>query len=167
MLTISFVVRFTRHVESFPGFLSLLFVHFKLYSSSVPTLSSGQIAASEARKVIQQPAFRMDPTKRRSLQPNNQPPMPPPSVEVKPKPLEVEPRKTQTAMPFTPNLSASFEHRFYGSSLTIGEIRIGGGLSKGLHTLEITKDQLLIDSVPQNVNQGDLERIKEMIRSTQ
>jgi hypothetical protein len=61
-------------------------------------------------------------------------------------------------------MEATFVHDFFGSQLVIGDIRIGHSLARKKHRLEITKNQLLIDNNPQDVNQGDLERIKALIR---
>lgn len=177
MLCLSFVVRFTRTFESFPGFWSLGFLHFQIKAdtSVLPPrrarLTAGDLiklkaespTSQEARRLMQQPYYKLDKTKRKSLQPTNQANLPKgwDTELVKP-----EPRVTITPMPLTPSLEHSFTHSFYGSTLMVGDVRMAAGLSKAMHKLEITKDQMLIDGHPQDINQGDLERIKEMIRST-
>lgn len=57
-----------------------------------------------------------------------------------------------------------FEHEFHGSMLRIGDIQIGGQFSKGKHRLEIIGNLLYVDNIPQTINSGDLERIKDIIR---
>ncbi len=177
MLCLSFVVRFTRTFESFPGFWSLGFLHFQIKAdtSVLPprrrSLTAGDLlkikadspTAAEARRLMEQPYYKLDRTKRKSLQPTNQANLPKGwDVELP----TLEDRVTKKPMRLTPSLEQSFTHNFYGSTLMVGDVRLAAGLSKAMHKLEITKDQLLIDGHPQDVNQGDLERIKEMIRST-
>ena len=67
---------------------------------------------------------------------------------------------------YTPPLEDVFKHKFFGSSLTIGDIRLFNGLSKQLHTLEIIGNSLYVDNIVQQVNVGDLERIKKLIRES-
>lgn len=176
MLSISLIVRFTRTVESFPGFWSLWLFHVKLIidRSAVPRvkLSARDLlklqaerstpTAHEARILRAKSFYQLDPTKRKSLQPTNQEGLPKGWDEAVARPDDLVKRP----MPLTAPLEDSFHHVFYGSMLRVGDVTIASGLSKTTHKLEITKDQLLIDGHPQAINQGDLERIKDMLRST-
>ena len=64
----------------------------------------------------------------------------------------------------TPNLDKPFEHKFFGSQLLVGKRMIIGNLPRKLHTLEIIGKQLLIDTVPHPINEGELENLKRIIR---
>lgn len=61
-------------------------------------------------------------------------------------------------------LDKPFEHKFYGTQLTVGNFRVVSNLSKGMHRLEIVQNQLYVDNKPYSANFGDVERMKSMIR---
>jgi len=106
----------------------------------------------------------MDSTKRKSLQPTNR------KKDESTMAMEGEKPKTRVSPPApvqpTPKLEKTFTHKFFGSSLNIGDMKLFSGLNNQLHRLEITKDQLYIDNKPYIINQGDFERIKSLIRQS-
>jgi hypothetical protein len=65
-------------------------------------------------------------------------------------------------------LERDFEFHFTGSHLMIGERRLFHGLTNKKHILEITaQGQCYIDGTPQNINSGDMEFIKKVLRGCQ
>lgn len=168
MITFVFAVRFTAYLAKYKGFLSLGFFHIRL---ALEHQKIGKIDAAQARVMARIPQFQMDMTKRKSLMPSNQVHVPANWELVKGTdkesliPHQTDPTKRRVGnLPVTAPIPTTFIHDFFGSQLTIGDMVIGKGLAKKKHRLEITHDQLTIDSVPQDVNQGELERIKQIIR---
>lgn len=161
MITFVFALRFTAYLAKFKGFLTLGFIHIRLAGEYQPRMN--KIEADEARKLNRRPQYKLDATKRRSLMAQNQIPVPKGWSE------EIAPKVTKrriSNIPISPPIERTFTHDFFGSQLVIGDIRIGQGLTKKLHRLEINKNQLTIDNVPQDINQGELERIKQVIRES-
>jgi len=160
MLTVILAIRFSLRFSHFKGFFSLGWIHVRVAIEKAPVSHAAQIRAEVAKS-----GYVLDSTKRRSLQPANQKVIPKgwtdPSIEA-----DATKRRVATVIaPITPPLEQTFIHDFFGSQLVIGEMRIGGNLTRKKHRLEITHDQLLIDNMPQVVNQGELEVIKALIRS--
>lgn len=160
MITFVVAIRFTSSFQRFKGFLSLGFLHFRVafeYQKGMTT-----IEAAEARKMAIKPQYQLDETKRLSLQPANQLKVPQGWTEVR----TSDPTKIRVSqVPITKPLEDSFVHDFFGSQLVIGDMRIGSGLPRKMHRLEITKDRLTIDNKTYEVNQGELERIKQLLRN--
>mgnify|MGYP001236361912 CR=1 FL=1 len=188
MLTFSFIIKFTRRWTHLEGFLiSLGFFHLRIALETqatqikaleapieIPkemiqvakaieekTKAAEGIGAESIRSRIMQKNFILDATKRKSLQPSNLASIPGWNEHFEP------PKEHHVPHPkITGPLEKTFIHDFFGSQLMVGDMRIGGGLSKGRHRVEITQDQLRIDNIPQVVNQGELERIKDIIRAS-
>jgi len=115
------------------------------------------------------PVFMMDETKRKSLQPANHHPIPAGWDLVK---AEIErdakskAKQNRRHTPHTPPMERNFEHKFFGSQLTVEGTKLIGGLSRGKHTMEIVGNQMFIDNDQVKINEGDLERIKDLIRKS-
>lgn len=164
MITFVFAVRFTMNITKFRGYLSLGFMHIRFAMERLKPIN--QIEADEARKLARRAQYRLDAHKRKSLQPVNNIPIPKGWDAAAAKPKSQSTKARVGNLPVTPPLENTFTHDFFGSQLVIGDIRIGQGLTKTKHRLEIRRDQLTIDNVPQQVNQGELERIKQLIRAS-
>jgi hypothetical protein len=162
MFTFSFIFRLTRQWTSLKGFLSLGFIHFQIGWEARKDIP--EIQAHMIRQRMMEKDYTLDSTKRKSLQPGNMS-VPIPGWRDR---MIAPPSKQRIAnhTKATPPLENTFIHDFFGSQLMVGDMQIGQGLSKGKHRLEITQDQLRIDNVPQVINQGELERIKEIIRES-
>ena len=151
MITIVFALRFTRAISSFKGFLSLGFIHLRIAIERVRSEKFVKEVLASKKD------FVMDETKHRSLHSANQPKVKSnsPEIAMAHKPL-VMPKKT-------PPMETGFTHEFFGSELTVGDIKLCQGLTREKHTLEIEHDQLRIDNIPKRINQGELEKIKALI----
>lgn len=113
--------------------------------------------------------LQLDRTKRNSLQPGSQPLVPHEFDEIvnadqqqmRDKIAELQKAEREMYVPST--YHADLEHKFYGTSVTIGRWS-RAGLEKRLHILEITQNQLFIDQQPQPINPSDLEHIKQVLQ---
>jgi len=83
-----------------------------------------------------------------------------------PKVTQDSPKSLEQGQPPKPSapLDKAFEHKFYGTQLTVGNFRVVSNLSKGMHRLEIVQNQLYVDNKPYPANFGDVERMKSLIR---
>jgi len=61
------------------------------------------------------------------------------------------------------HIKPTFEHMFYGTSLTIDNFKVVVGLTKKMHRLEIIGEQMFVDNKLYAINQGDLLRVQETI----
>lgn len=138
--------------------------------------------AAELRKERAKPV--LDPTKRKSLQPGAHPipkgfrevagsneivaaaqhpdnrVIPGSVMAPKPQPSPIT-NDTASREALAKLEGVSFQHRFYGSQLIVGETVVVRGLSPTLHNMEITpKGQLFVDNLPHTINPGDLVRVK-------
>jgi hypothetical protein len=167
------------------GWLSLLFFHFLWRASVRQAPRFSPIAAP-----IKEQAIVKDQTKRRSLQPGTlsdtriktpsntlprtsgppatstaakETPAPPPVLTLdQTKQRTLQPRGDDHALiDADPLKGKTFNHKFFGSALIVGNRTLMSGLSVGMHTLEITAgSQVFIDNNPYPVNPTDLVKIK-------
>lgn len=127
--------------------------------------------ASTVRKYSR--AKTLDPTKRKSLSPQNRTKMPEGwddeaekkwqkanfKVQTKASPKPLQPVKVKTN---------DYFHKFYGSQFSVDGIVLIGGLSKKMHKLEITTaNQLYLDGSARAMNPTEVERIKQALDRVQ
>jgi len=130
---------------------------------------------------------QLDPTKRRTLQPANQRPMPQgwtPDDERKWQDTQthnVQVSREKSQEPganlmetklkakgdgFAYKQTEEFYHKFFGSRLVIDDKEVKSGLTNKMHTLEITKDnKLYIDGEIFPINPTELEKMKMALRA--
>lgn len=143
-----FIVRFTSFFAMLKGFFSLGFVHLKITTSTKAIPKKREPKEISAAK--KEAGITRDPTKQKSLQPGNRRSSP-----------------EQNAKKLTERLDgASFVHDFFGSKLVVNNATLVSNLSRKKHRLEITGNQMFIDNDPYPINQGELERIKKVIRDS-
>jgi hypothetical protein len=131
---------------------------------------------------------KLDPTKRKSLQPSNQVQMPTgwnDEDEIRWKKEKAaheqvqapksEPSSTTVGHPRRQKKNGvefvhpdEYFHKFFGGRLVMDGHELLTGLSNGLHKLEITKDnKIYVDGKPLTINPTTLERLKEALDTTQ
>jgi len=162
-LAFVFILKFTSYVIKFPGFLSLGFLHVRLAVEHKKNLSV--LEANEARMLQRKPQYRLDATKRKSLSPSNQETIPN-GWDVVSVPQKDPTKRRMSEYVLTPPIESTFVHDFFGSQLIIGDMVVCRSLQKTKHRLEISGDRLTVDNIPQTVNQGELEKIKQIIRES-
>lgn len=118
-----------------------------------------------------QKELNLDPTKRNSLQPSNGVPTMPGEWEQTQTKAQVEMsqriqdmQKAQSEQYVPHEYHPDLEHKFYGTTVTIGKWS-RDGLDKRLHMLEISNNVLYIDQQPQPINPTDLDNIKQVLTS--
>lgn len=155
MFDLVFIVRFTSFFAMLEGFLSLGFVHLKI-TTSTKAIHKKREPKEEKREpkevsaTKKEAGIKRDPTKQKSLQPGNRRSSP-----------EENAKKLEQQID-----DASFVHDFFGSKLVVNNATLVSNLSRKKHRLEITGNQLFIDNDPHPINQGELERIKKVIRDS-
>jgi hypothetical protein len=171
MVTFLFALRFSAKFTKFEGFFSLGFIHFRFSIERLPLLNLGVVEAEKihvekVRDVIQKKQYVLDSTKRKTLSSGNQKKFSVSWDEVSGRNSTDSTKKGVNVPQVTEPLEQNFVHDFFGTQLIIGDIRVGKNLPKSLHRLEIIKNQVFIDNIPQEVNQGELEKIKSLIRNS-
>jgi len=121
--------------------------------------------ADQLKKVLagsQSFRVKLDETKRKSLQPQNQNSLPAGwSIE------KDNHGESQFKMPKV-SIKGDFQHKFYGSQFTVGSKTILTNLPRKMHLLEVTsQDIVYVDGVPTQVHPNDLELLKHTIADIQ
>lgn len=143
--------------------------------------SQKRVTAEEVRRYFK--AKTLDSTKRKSLQPANQRPIPTGwtdedekawlEANKQPQRLAIDTKRPKSnAIPergLNNEIGASeFFHKFYGSRLILDGYVIKGGMTNKLHTLEVTKgDRLFIDGNPVSIHPTELDKLKVGLKRIQ
>ena len=137
-------------------------------------LLSRPFTVDEAYRVLREhsKALKLDPTKRAGLQPGGA--IAPEDVTALDEVLTEEQKairqkindlqKAEREMYVPASYHADLEHKFYGTTVTIGRWS-RDGLDKRVHHLEITENQMYIDGTLQTINPGDLEHVKQVLQA--
>lgn len=163
------------------------FVRWKVWPRVFPPKPFEPIPLTPAEARYERSKKVLDPTKRKSLQPGHTT-LPTGYREAHPREIvkdtqmvhrviekKIAPPPPQPQVNETATLEElkalegkSFQHKFFGSQLAVGEHVLVRGLNRGVHQLEITeRGQLFIDNLPHTINAGDLARVKLELAKTQ